>query len=174
MRAELKTLVVVLIIFNSACAVAGAEPWQIGAPITTYFEGPAISEKVAKEMADGGFNLIWCTEQELDTESKYGLRAQLQVPELNPQTMNDPAQIAKLDALIERVKRHPAMYAYYITDEPNASLFPALGKLVTHLRERDPAHPAYINLFPTYANNDQLGTKGDTITAYREHLRLFI
>lgn len=33
---------------------------------------------------------------------------------------------------------------------------------------------AYINLLPTYANNDQLGTKGDMITAYREHLRLFV
>ena len=66
------------------------------------------------------------------------------------------------------------MYDYYIIDEPNASLFPALGNLVAHLRERDPAHPAYINLYPTYANNNQLGTKGDTITAYREYLRLFI
>ena len=33
---------------------------------------------------------------------------------------------------------------------------------------------AYINLFPTYANNQQLGTKGDVVTAYREHLRQFI
>jgi hypothetical protein len=178
MRTELKVLVVAFIIFNSACTAAIAAGtggrWQIGTPITTYYAGPPINEATAKQMAEGGFNLIWCTEQELDTASKYGLRAQLKAPELNPQTMNDPAQIAKLDALIERVKRHPAMYAYYITDEPNASKFPALGNLVAHLRERDPAHPAYINLYPTYANNNQLGTKGDTITAYREHLRLFI
>ena len=42
------------------------------------------------------------------------------------------------------------------------------------LRERDPAHYAYINLFPTYANNKQLGTEGDTVTAYREHLRQYV
>ena len=46
--------------------------------------------------------------------------------------------------------------------------------MVAHLRERDPLHLAYINLFPTYANNDQLGTKGDVVTAYREHLRLYV
>ena len=65
------------------------------------------------------------------------------------------------------------MYSYFITDEPSASAFPALGKLVAYLRQRDPAHLAYINLFPTYANNEQLGTKGDTVTAYREHLRQY-
>jgi hypothetical protein len=175
MRTGLKVLIVVLAIFSFAFTAAGAEGrWQVGTPITTYFAGPPINDVTAKQMADGGFNLIWCTEQELDTARKYGLRAQLTAPELNPQTMNDPAQIAKLDALIERVKNHPAMYVYYIVDEPNVFQFPALGKLVTHLRERDPAHPAYINLFPTYANNDQLGTKGGTTTAYREYLRLFI
>jgi hypothetical protein len=33
---------------------------------------------------------------------------------------------------------------------------------------------AYINLFPTYASNKQLGTKGDKITAYKDHLRQYI
>ena len=175
MRTELKVLVAGLIIFHAVwTAAVAAERWQIGTPITTYYAGPPITEATAKQMSEGGFNLIWCNEKNLDIAGKYGLRAQLQAPELNAQTMNDPAQIAKLDALIERVKHHPAMYAYYIIDEPNASQFPALGKLVNHLRERDPKHFAYINLFPTYANNDQLGNKGDTITAYREHLRLFI
>ena len=71
---------------------------------------------------------------------------------LNPETLDDPAKRAQLDALIETVKNHPAMEAYYITDEPGAGAFPGLGKLVAYLRERDPAHLAYINLFPTYAN----------------------
>jgi hypothetical protein len=33
---------------------------------------------------------------------------------------------------------------------------------------------AYINLFPTYANNGQLGTKGDSVTAYGEYLRQYL
>jgi hypothetical protein len=50
----------------------------------------------------------------------------------------------------------------------------ALGRLVAFLRQRDPVHLAYINLLPTYASNEQLGTKGDTVTAYREYLRQFV
>jgi hypothetical protein len=53
------------------------------------------------------------------------------------------------------------MEAYFITDEPGAGAFPGLGKLVAYLRERDPAHLAYINLFPTYANEQQLGVSAD-------------
>jgi len=45
---------------------------------------------------------------------------------------------------------------------------------VAYLRQRDPAHLAYINLYPTYANNEQLGTQGDTVTAYKEHLRQYL
>jgi hypothetical protein len=45
---------------------------------------------------------------------------------------------------------------------------------VAHLRERDPAHLAYINLFPTYASNEQLGNPGDVVTAYQAHLRQFM
>ena len=43
--------------------------------------------------------------------------------------------------------------------------------MVAYLRQRDPAHLAYINLFPTYATNEQLGTKGDPVTAYKEYLQ---
>jgi hypothetical protein len=45
---------------------------------------------------------------------------------------------------------------------------------VTYLRTRDPAHLAYINLFPTYATNEQLGNQGDTTAAYQAHLRQFV
>lgn len=66
------------------------------------------------------------------------------------------------------------MYAYHIVDEPSAAAFPALGELVAFLRERDPAHLAYINLLPTYANNEQLGVGGPILQAYEEHLRRFV
>lgn len=148
--------------------------WKIGAPIVTYWAGPAMTDATAKQMADGGWNLVWCSEKELDLVQRHGLRAQLVDGLLTPGTLDDPARKEQLDALIERVRNHPAFYDYFITDEPNASAFPALGKLVAYLRERDPSHMAYINLFPTYANNDQLGTKGDTVTAYQEHLRQYV
>lgn len=148
--------------------------WKIGAPIVTYYAGPPMTDATAQQMADGGWNLVWCTEKELDNVLRHGLRAQLTDGLLTPQTLDDPERKAQLDALIARVRKHPALYDYYIVDEPNAATFPALGKLVSYLREKDPSHIAYINLFPTYANNDQLGTQGDTVTAYKEHLRQFV
>jgi hypothetical protein len=158
-----------------ACLAAdGDSAWKIGAPIVTYWAGPPLTDAVGSQLADGGWNLVWCGEKELDIAQRHGLRAQLQDPLLTPATLNDPAQRGRLDALIARVRKHPAMYSYFITDEPSAAAFPGLGELVAYLRERDPAHLAYINLFPTYASNKQLGTKGDAVAAYTEYLRQYI
>lgn len=174
----LSLLIIVQAIAQSAWgadpAPSGVEAWRVGTPMVTYWAGPPLADAVAQQMAEGGFNVVWCSEQQLDTAQRHSLRAQLSDGLLRPATLDDPAAREKLDALIARVRNHPAMYSYFITDEPSAGAFPALGKLVAYLRERDPAHMAYINLFPTYANNQQLGTAGDTVTAYREHLRQYV
>jgi hypothetical protein len=133
-----------------------------------------MTDAVCQQMVEGGWNLVWCGEKDLDLVHRHGLRGQLQDALLSPASLEDNNQRDKLDALIARVRQHPALYAYFITDEPSAAQFPALAKLVAYLRERDPTHLAYINLFPTYANNEQLGTKGDVVTAYKEHLHRFI
>jgi len=154
---------------------AAAVSWQVGAPIATYWAGPSLTDAVAQQMAEGGFNLVWCgSEKELDVAHRHGLRGQLTDGLLTPAALDDPKRREQLDALIARVSKHPALYAYHLVDEPSVSQFPALGKLVAYLRERDPAHLAYINLFPTYANNQQLGTKGDVVTAYQEYLRRYV
>ncbi len=176
-----QVIVLLLILSSTARPASAAEPtsnspgvWKVGTPIVTYWAGPSMTDETARQMADGGFNLVWCTEKELDVARRHGLRAQLRDGLLSPATLDNPAQREKLDALIDRVRNHPALYSYYITDEPSAAAFSPLGKLVAYLGEKDPAHLAYINLFPTYANNQQLGTTGDTVTAYREHLRQYI
>lgn len=157
-----------------AADTAVAAPWKVGAPIVTYWAGPPLTDAAAQQMAEGNWNLVWCAEKELDVAHRHGLRGQLTDPLLVPAALDDPAQRAKLDALIARVRRHPALYSYFITDEPGTTNFPALGRLVAYLRERDPAHLAYINLFPTYATNEQLGNTGDVATAYQAHLRQFV
>ena len=78
---------------------------------------------------------------------------------------------------------------------PGRARFPVWASWSPTCRERDPAHLAYINLFPTYANEAQLGVSADaaerakvgypqnfagvgtsdkTVLAYREHLKKFI
>jgi len=146
-------------------------------------------------VAAEGFNLTWTSEAGLDVAGRHHLRAMLTSELLKPEVLDDSAKRAELDTLIARVKHHPALEAYYIVDEPGAGAFPGLGKLVAYLRERDPAHFAYINLFPTYANEQQLGvsagaadrarvgyptnfagvnTDDQTVLRYREHVKQFV
>lgn len=176
MNAKVMARALVCLASTSSLSQGGepAKQWQLGTPIVTYWAGPAMTDKTAQQMTQGGWNLVWCRENELDVAARYGLRAQLQDGLLAPTSLDNPAQREQLDALIKRVRGHPALYSYFITDEPNATNFPALGKLVAYLRKEDPAHLAYINLFPTYASNQQLGNSGDKVAAYQAHLRQYL
>ncbi|HNT35904.1 MAG TPA: hypothetical protein PKH07_13015 [bacterium] len=194
------TLTIALIVSGIWALRAEAQAqseWKIGMPLVTYWAGPgdtmSLDDRTAAQIRAGGWNLGWALHEEhLDILHRHGLRAMLQIGTPN---VDDPAQVQTLDALIERVKNHPALYSYHLVDEPGAGAFPALGKLVAHLRSKDPAHLAYINLFPTYANEAQLqvsadaaerakvgipqdfagvSTSDDTVLRYREHLRQFV
>ena len=179
-RSMLMTCVVLATMFRASTVSAQdvdakhEQAWKVGTPIVTYWAGPAITDAVARQMAEGGWNVVWCSEKELDVARRHGLRAQLRDGLLSPKSLDDPARREELDALIDRVRDHPSLYCYYITDEPSAGEFFDLGRIVAYLGRRDPAHMAYINLFPTYANNKQLGTEGDKVPAYREHLRQYV
>jgi hypothetical protein len=71
--------------------------------------------------------------------------------------------------LVAEVGRHPALYGYYLRDEPSAGSFAGLATVANLVREFSPGKWPYINLFPDYANNDQLGTAG-----YADYLERFI
>ena len=77
--------------------------------------------------------------------------------------------LAKLDGMINTFKDKEKALGYYITDEPNAKAYPNLEKVVSYLREKDPTRLSFINLFPTYASDEQLGTP-----TYDEHVRQFL
>jgi len=56
----------------------GEDAWKAGIPIVTYYAGPPMTDAVARQMAEGGFNLVCCNnEAELDVARRHGLRAQL-------------------------------------------------------------------------------------------------
>jgi hypothetical protein len=162
------------LLLTVGCAGATAKPWQQDRIIITCWLSPPNTDQALAAIKSEHYNLVWAKADELDVVARHGLRAMLQDPLLAPASLDDPGRNTQLDALIARVKDHPALEAYYLIDEPSAADFPGWGRLVAYLRERDPAHFAYINLFPTYASNEQLGVTGDTTTAYREHLRQFI
>ncbi|MBT3376020.1 MAG: hypothetical protein HN742_17370 [Lentisphaerae bacterium] len=169
-------------------------PWRMGAPIVTYWAGPMpMTDAVAEQMAAGGWNLVWVTRRgaaqgvgalehfraQLDVLGRHGLRGILSLggvprdPE-KPMALDDPEEKAELDAIVEGVREHPALYAYHILDEPTAAAFPNLARMKAYLHEKDPSRLAFVNLYPSYASLKQLGTTGEAPEAYREYLNQFV
>src|ERR1039458_1600841 len=108
-RSLLSTAIAVVVAAASVAADTDVS-WKINTPIVTYWAGPPLTDVAARQMVEGGWNLVWCGEKELDVARRYGLRAQLQDGLLAPGTLDNPGQRAKLDALIARVRNHPALY----------------------------------------------------------------
>ena len=65
---------------------------------------------------------------------------------------------AAIDAMVADYAKHPAFAGYWIGDEPGAGAFPALAQTFAYLAEKDPDHPAYVNLYPNYCPPHGLGT----------------
>ena len=161
-------------------AERAAQPaWSVGDPIVTYWAGPGshnvLDDTAAAQLVAGGWNLAWGdTPEHLATAHRHGLRV---LYGIGPRDLDDPKWKKRVDELIDEAKDHPAMYAYYLQDEPTPDAFPLLARLKAYIAERDPNHPIWVNLYPTYASpgrDGQLGTEGDTVTAYREHVRLYM
>jgi hypothetical protein len=72
-------------------------------------------------------------------------------------------------SLVAKVGRDPAVFGYYLRDEPGTGMFPGLAKVAGLIRELSPGKWPYINLFPDYANSGQLGA-----TSYADYLERFI
>lgn len=146
--------------------------------LITYWWGipeAYFSEERVIEAIEDGFNLLQFgyepenNKKALALCQKYGVHAMIADGRMY-RAMNEPENREKiLTALTDDYKNEPALFAYYITDEPCASQFSVLSEIVATLKQLDPAHPAYINLFPNYANTEQLGT-----ATYDEHLHRFM
>ena len=119
-----------------------------------------------RELADAGFNLSFsgfpdapAMERALEVARGAGVKLMISCPELR----TDP------EGTVRRFKDHPAVAGYYLRDEPSAADFKELGDWVRRIRAVDDALPCYLNLFPTYASSEQLGT-----ATYREHVDRFL
>ena len=95
----------------------------------------------------------------LDTAWKAGIKMIVYCPELKSAT----------EKTVKRFMAHPAVAGYMLRDEPNRSDFPELAEWAKKIRKTDDNHFCYLNLFPNYATEEQLGTK-----TYQEHVDLFV
>jgi len=79
--------------------------------------------------------------------------------------LDDPTARAQLlDGIVNSYHSHPALGGYYVYDEVEPERIGATAAVVAGLRARDPQHPAYVSLFPNYAD----------IPDYRRYLRDYV
>lgn len=139
-------------------ASVGRWPW----PRFTLFgwvSPPSDSTTPARyaEMAGAGFGmtvlawedsgLVAYNRLRLDCARPAGLRCLLLDSLFDHVHAGDPGVEATLDTLVARYEDDPAFLGYYLGDEPPADSFPRLAELFDLVRSRDPAHPAWNNLF---------------------------
>ena len=137
-------------------------------PILAWYSIPPEQTSVARyvELKESGIthNLSFFNDAEtmsgaLDTAWKAGIKMIVYCPELKSAT----------EKTVRRFMDHPAVAGYMLRDEPNRSDFPGLAEWAKKIRATDDNHFCYLNLFPNYATEEQLGTK-----SYQEHVDLFV
>lgn len=69
--------------------------------------------------------------------------------------------------VINSIKNHPSLYAYFLCDEPKPSNLNELYKQYQLIKRYDPNTPCYINLFPNYGERS-LNNHG--IHSYQQYL----
>ena len=150
----------------------------------TYYWGPQgqdlCNEEYIKKIAECGFTSIpiesWdatINKTALEYLRKYGLTCSA-LADYRIQAALAISDQTAIDAYVREVVVEYKDYldvikGWLLRDEPSASDFPALARVVDAFHRIDPDRTTMINLFPTYASDKQLGTNG-----YQEHLDKFI
>lgn len=128
---------------------------------------------VLREIKRAGFNLAGFVSAEgLDEVAAAGLKAIVS----DPSTRVDDAVVGipdieiaqRVKRLTDRVGSHPAVFGYFLRDEPGPRAFESLAKWSAAFRAAAPGAWPYINLFPSYASREQLGG------AYEQYIEQFV
>lgn len=151
----------------------------------TYYWGPhklqMIDEEFIKKIAEAGFtsiplegNATMYNKIALELLEKYGLTCSalgdLRITQLVDMTNPTQEAIDKVvSEVVEDYKDYKNIKGWLIRDEPGSSKFPVLAKIVLAFKKYDPERTTMINLYPTYANDEQLGTQG-----YQAYLDQFV
>ena len=174
----MKTFLFMVVCLMLACSVMASQPAEF---LISYWCGPMPDQTTAeayKEVADANFNVAMppCAAVSLDLNRKIldlcklqGMTAIIADDRIMAKSPDDKDFAANLDAVIADYGSHPALYGYFLRDEPNAADFPRLGAVNQYLLKKDPKHLPYINLFPNYASQEQLGNP-----TYEEHVKQYI
>jgi hypothetical protein len=166
-----------------ACTTGKQEVELLNEFVIAAYSGPPPEEVTLeryREMAEAGIDVIvpgngtMNGEQNLkamDLAAEVGIRVIPVDTRVMPfaQTAGIRIDTAVILEMVSDYRDHPAFAGYVVRDEPPASLFPSLRELCNLFRELDPDHEPLINLFPSYASTEQLGSPD-----YRTHIRDYL
>jgi len=134
-----------------------------------------LSEERFVEVKEAGFNVIPANypvedaKKALVMAEKVGIKLCLEDHRIY-EAIKNPEKIDELiKAVTEDFKDFEGLYGYHVFDEPNEQMFETLAKIREAFDKYDPKHYAYMNLFPNYASNEQLGSN-----SYKEHVEKYI
>ncbi len=126
-----------------------------------------------KQMRECGFTVAGFTPPAvLKLCRKAGLKAivsDARVSGYDWNNVNEAAARSNILSLVKQVGKNPAVFGYYLRDEPGAGSFSGLAKVASILREAAPGKWAYINLFPNYATAGQMG-----VETYPQYVQQFV
>jgi hypothetical protein len=174
----------ILIFATLLCASsAGAHAEQREFVVSYWYGPPAKFTTIEhyRRIKEANFNVVFppraldatlTVEQNvavLDLCRALDLRAVVYDPRM-PRSLAAPGAKGAIDAIVATYHRHPALMAYFVTDEPSAAEFAGLGEVAAYLKTMDPDHPAYVNLFPIHA--DPVGQLG--AGTYEEYVGRFV
>jgi len=118
---------------------------------------------VLQEMAECGLNVAgFVAPEHLDVVEQAGLRAFVMDSRASGydfQNIDASSTSRNIASLVEEVGAHPALLGYFLKDEPNAREFPGLAIVSRLFLQGTPQRIPYINLYPNYASQGQLGTE---------------
>lgn len=175
----MKQVVLGLLLLGLVCSLVSsaiAEEMTMIAPeefaILPWGGTPADPE-ILRGIKECGFNLAgFVSPDGLDQVRDAGLKCLVMDPSIrvgDAETKLDRSEIDKrVAAMVKRVGDHPAVFGYYLRDEPGADLYPGLAAWADSVKKADPDAVAYINLYPNYASPDQMNrpTYDDYVESY--------
>lgn len=180
----------VFILWLFACFISHCEAQNVSIktfPITFWCgpPDPFITTEQFRLIKNAGFTIVSppCegantaerNKKILDTAKAVGLKVLLADTRMPLAVEKVPNAQENLKGIVKDYSRHPALFGYFVTDEPGAERFAGLADVVKTLRQLDSAHTAFINLFPNYASNNLQTQQSQLQTdSYLQYLQKYV
>lgn len=137
---------VVLAMMLACCSALSAQ--QLTIMGTSCLTPDDLTVEDFRTFREAGFDVwtsdFWTPERamrSLDMAQQAGVRCMVHLGNL----LREP------ETFVPMLQSHPALYGYYLADEPKTPAMTQLGRVAQQIARLDSLHPCYVNLVPNYA-----------------------